>query len=162
MTAICATDSPTDTAETIDRHRHGRQEHRRIETFDVTGRLGDDWADLIVSVARVSRLTWHKDTKSGFWTPTEEVSLYACQAPLGATRVAAPIRAHWAIENRSHHVRDVSFFEDLSRIRIMPGPFARMRSFALNILRANGAENIGRELYVNALNPLHALAYTAS
>ena len=44
----------------------------------------------------------------------------------------------------------------------MPGPFARMRSFALNILRANGAENIGRELYVNALNPLHALAYTAS
>ena len=37
-----------------------------------------------------------------------------------------------------------------------------MRSFALNILRANGAANIARELYVNALNPLHALAYSAA
>ena len=64
--------------------------------------------------------------------------------------------------HRNHHVRDVSFFEDLSRIRIKPGYFARMCSFALNILRANGAANIARELYINALNPLHAMAYTAA
>jgi hypothetical protein len=27
------------------------------------------------------------------------------------------IRAHWAIENQSHHVRDVTFAEDASRVR---------------------------------------------
>ena len=40
--AICAAEPPVDTVETIDRHRHGRQEHRRIDTFDVAGRLGPD------------------------------------------------------------------------------------------------------------------------
>ena len=162
VTAICAKETPADSAETVDRRRHGRQEHRRVETFDVSGRLNQEWRDLVVSVARVSRLTWHKDTKSGFWHETEEVSFYACQAALPAAKVGAAIRAHWGIENRNHHVRDVSLFEDHSRIRINPGAFTRMRSFALNILRANGAANIARELYVNALNPLHALAYGAT
>ena len=40
--------------------------------------------------------------------------------------------------------------------------FARFRSFAINILRANGVENIARELYVNALNFNNALAYRFS
>lgn len=159
MAAICATTQPTDTVQTDDRRRHGRQEHRRVETFDVVGGLGAQWAGLITTVARVSRLTWRKDTRSGFWRATGEVSLYACQAPLPAAEAGAAIRAHWGIENRAHYVRDVSLFEDHSRIRIAAGVFARMRSFALNILRANAAANVSRELYVNALNPLHALAY---
>lgn len=159
VTAICATVPPTDSVQTTDRHRHGRQEHRRVETFDVAGRLGPEWEGLITTAVRVSRLTWHKDTKSGLWHATEEVALYACQKPLPAAEAGAAIRAHWAIENRAHHVRDVSFFEDHSRIRIAPAAFARMRSFVLNILRANATTNLSRELYVNALNPLHALAY---
>ncbi|MDF3017052.1 MAG: ISMca6, transposase, OrfB, partial [Thermomicrobiales bacterium] len=58
----------------------------------------------------------------------------------------------WGIENRSHYVRDVTFGEDKSHTRIKPVHFARFRSFAINILRANGVENIARELYLNALN----------
>jgi predicted transposase YbfD/YdcC len=125
----------------------------------VSGRLGPDWDGLIVTAARVSRLTWRKDTKSGLWHPTTETSLYACQAAMSATAAGAAIRAHWGIENRSHYVRDVSFFEDHSRIRTKPTVFARCRSFALNILRANGAQNISRELYRNALNLDHAMNY---
>ena len=49
--------------------------------------------------------------------------------------------------------------EDRSRIRTTPGHFARARSFALNILRANGTTNVSQELYINALNPNHALSY---
>jgi hypothetical protein len=52
------------------------------------------------------------------------------------------IRHHWHIENRSHYVRDGSFAEDASRIRRNPGIFARLRSFASNILRFNGIDNI--------------------
>jgi len=56
-------------------------------------------------------------------------------------------------------VRNVSLNEDASRIRNKPATFARFRSFALNILRANAVSNIRRELYVNALNPKNAMAY---
>jgi len=76
-----------------------------------------------------------------------------------AAAVGAAIRNHRGIENRSHYLRDVSFFEDHSRIRTKPGHFARFRTFALNIMRANGTTNVSRELYINALNPHHALAY---
>ena len=61
--------------------------------------------------------------------------------------------------HRSHYVRDVTFGEDASRTRIKPTHFARFRSFAINILRANGVENVARELYINALNFDNALAY---
>ena len=159
IAAICAVEKPVDSALTVERNRHGRQEHRRIETFDVTGRLGSDWNGLIVAAARVTRLTWHKDTATGLWQPTHETSFYASQISLSATAIGAAIRQHWGIENRSHYVRDVSFFEDHSRIRTKPGHFARFRTFALNILRANGTSNVSRELYLNALNPHHALAY---
>lgn len=86
--ALCAAKAPVDRAETIERNRHGRQEHRRVETFDVAGRLGPEWDGLIVAVARVTRLTWHKDTKSGFWHDTHEISLYACQINLPADVMA--------------------------------------------------------------------------
>ena len=157
--AICAVDPPADRAETVDRNRHGRQEYRRVETFDVAGRLGPDWDGLIVAAVRVTRLTWHKDTPSGLWHPTNETSFFASQIRLSATAIGAAIRQHWGIENRSHYVRDVTFFEDHSRIRNKPGHFARFRTFALNILRANGTTNVSRELYLNALNPHHALSY---
>jgi predicted transposase YbfD/YdcC len=130
-----------------------------VETFDGAGRLGPDWDGLIVTAARVTRLTWHKNTKTGLWRQTNEISVYACQISLSATDAGAAIRQHWGIENRSHYVRDVSFFEDLSRIRSKPGHFARCRSFALNILRANAITNVSRELYINALNPNNALSY---
>jgi predicted transposase YbfD/YdcC len=157
--AICAADQPVDSAGTVDRNRHGRQEHRRIETFDVSGRLGPDRDGLIVAATRVTRLTWRKDATSGRWHPTHETAFYASQIRLSASAIGTAIRQHWGIENRSHSVRDVSFFEDHSRIRTKPGHFARFRTFALNILRANGTTNVSRELYLNALNPHHALSY---
>ncbi|MCH2520306.1 MAG: ISAs1 family transposase [Dehalococcoidia bacterium] len=160
--AICRTETPIDSFETIDRHRHGRQEHRRVETFEVAGRLGPEWHGLIVMAIRVTRLTWHKDTKTGFWRRAKETAFHAAQTRLPAEAFGAAIRNHWGIENRNHHVRDISFFEDHSRIRTKPGHFARFRSFALNILRANGTVNVSRELYINALNPDHAMAYTVT
>jgi hypothetical protein len=127
---------------------------RTVETYDVQGRLDAEWDGLIVTGARVTRLTWHKDTKSGFWHATEEVSFYACQVALGAEAFGAAVR--------SHYVRDVTFGEDRSRTRVKPAHFARFRSFALNILRANGVQNVAQELYINALNFDNALTYRAS
>jgi hypothetical protein len=54
---------------------------------------------------------------------------------------------------------DVTLCEDASRIRQNPGLFARLRSFALNLLRANGETNISLALYDNALNIDRVLQY---
>jgi hypothetical protein len=68
----------------------------------------------------------------------------------------------WGIENRDHYVRDVTLGEDDSRIRHRPGAMARIRSAALNILRANGVQNVSQALYINALNLDHLLALGSS
>ena len=68
---------------------------------------------------------------------------------------------HWEVEAH-HYVRDVSLDEDASRIRINPLNFARLRTIALNILRANGVKNVGQALFRNALNLENILSYRLS
>jgi predicted transposase YbfD/YdcC len=159
LVALCAGREPSDRLETVDRGRHGRQEHRRVEVFEVEGRLDPGWRPWIACAARVTRLTWRKDTRTGLWARGEEVALYACQARLDAATFGRAVRAHWGIENRDHHVRDRTLREDDSRIRRRPGVFARLRSFALNILRAGGVTNVSEAVYVNALSLDRLLAY---
>jgi hypothetical protein len=56
-------------------------------------------------------------------------------------------------------VRDRLLGEDASRIRCHPGIFARIRSFALNILRAHGVANVSEAIDTNALSLDRLLAY---
>ncbi len=91
-------------------------------------------------------MTYIKNTRSGLWPTREEVGYYPCQVLHGPKVLGCAIRAHWGIENRAHYVRDVTLREDASRIRTRPGVMARIRSLALNILRANGAQNISLAL----------------
>src|SRR3954462_7805051 len=112
--------------------------------------LDPEWQPLITFVARVSPLTLDKDTRSGLWPSREEIGYYACQIRLDAETLARAVRSHCGIENRDHYVRDVG--EDDSRIRQKPGAMARIRSAALNILRAKGIQNVSQALYINALN----------
>jgi predicted transposase YbfD/YdcC len=162
LAGICASHQPFDSYETVDRRRHGRQEHRLVEVFDTVGHLDAAWQPLVACVARVSRLTFEKDTRSGLWPSREEIGCYACQIRLDAETLARAVRSHWTIENWDHYVRDVALGEDDSRIRHQPGGMARIRSAALNILRVNGVRNVSQALYVNALNLDRLLALGSS
>src|SRR5918994_4795608 len=62
--------------------------------------LDPEWQPLIACVARVSRLTFEKDIRSGL--SREEIGCYACQIRLDAD--ARAVRSHWGIENRDHYV----------------------------------------------------------
>ena len=159
LAGLCAERDPLDRHETADRGRHGRQEHRRVEVFAVADRLPPEWRRTIARAARVSRLSWCKDTRAGLWRPRREVAYYVSQVRLDAEDFGRAVRAHWGIENRDHHVRDRTLGEDASRIRRKPGIFARLRSFALNVLRANGVSNVSEAVYVNALSLDRLLAY---
>jgi predicted transposase YbfD/YdcC len=150
---VCAGRAPVDRAATVDRHRHGRHEQRRVEVFaPAPADLPPGWRGHIAAVARITRRTWLRDAGTGLWRRRAEVAYYACQLRLDAPTFGRLVRGHWGIENRSHHVRDRLLREDDSRIRTRPGLFARLRSFALNLLRANGIGNVSEALYVNALS----------
>ena len=158
LAGLCAVQTPIDDLATVDRHAHGREEHRRIEVFTAE-RLDPDWRPFVASIVRVTRRTLCRDTRTGLWRPRREVAYYASQIPLDARACAAAIRGHWGIENRHHYVRDCTLGEDASRIRRKPGVFARLRSFALNILRAHRVSNVSEALYTNTLSLDRLLVY---
>jgi predicted transposase YbfD/YdcC len=62
---------------------------------------------------------------------------YISSRALSAAAFAAAARGHWAIENKLHWVLDVTFREDLSRLRTGHGAknMAVVRHFALNLVR---------------------------
>jgi predicted transposase YbfD/YdcC len=64
-------------------------------------------------------------------------------------------REHWCIENRSHHVRDVTFDEDRSRVRKGAGAqmMAGLRNVAISVLRMACAKNIAKSLRFLCLSP---------
>jgi predicted transposase YbfD/YdcC len=154
------TQAPLEGHETLDRNKRMRAETRIVEVFDVGPLLENTlWNGLIARIIRVTRSTLIRRAKDGLWDRREETAFYVCSASIGAKKAAEAIRSHWAVENRNHYVRDVSMLEDASRIRTNPGIFARARSFALNILRANGEKNIADALWRNALEIKRPLAY---
>lgn len=128
----------------------GRIESRTAHVF-TPKELNEKWSN-IATVIKIDRERMVLNTKKKIWEDKGEVSYYVSTAKYSAKRANEVIRAHWGIENKNHHVRDVAMKEDASRIRINPQNFARLRSFALNIMRYNKVKNIQLALYSNALN----------
>lgn len=160
--AIVSRDVPADTASSQNKGR-SRQEDRTVEVFPVGEDLAHtEWAAFIKTVIRVTRRTWLRSAATGLWDQRRQVALYVSSADgLPASTWADIVRGHWGIENRNHYVRDVSCDEDRSRIRDNPGIIARARSFALNIIRHNGATNVAQALWRGALKLDLILAYKA-
>jgi predicted transposase YbfD/YdcC len=69
--------------------------------------------------------------------------------------LAQYIRRHWWIENKEHHVRDVTFGEDASRVRTGSAPraMAGLRNLALGVLRLDGWANIAQGLRHHSRRP---------
>lgn len=106
---------------------------------------------------RVERTVLAFLTSSGSWKTTTETSFYLSSRPVSAGSAAKAVREHWSVENSLHHVRDVTFREDASRIRTNPGIFARIRSFAHNLLRLNHFETFAQDRFARALGGIDAL-----
>jgi predicted transposase YbfD/YdcC len=129
-----------------------RDETRIATVFDAAGTLTNtEWGPHIKTIIQVQRRVLTRSAATGLWNRSTETAFYVSNTMLGATRAAETVRAHWGIENTSHHSRDVTFDEDRSRIRINPGVFARLRSFAFNILKANKTSTISQDRYRAAL-----------
>ena len=155
---LCQRTAPLDQTRTADQKRRSRDEIRVVEVFAPGTSLADtEWADHVAAVVRVSRDTLKRVTTTGLWEGTSEVAYFIADLALPATACAHAIRGHWGIENRLPYVRDVSFREDDSRIRCNPGIFARLRSFAANILRYNNVHNMSNGRYRIAVGGVNAM-----
>ena len=155
---IAATAEPLSSHYSHDTAR-GRDESRTVTVFDPTGTLDDsDWKPLVSAIIRVERVVYTRSSRTGLLSRATDTAFYVSNKPLAAARAAEAIRAHWGIETTSHHSRDVTFGEDLSRIRFNPGVFARLRSFAFNILKANRTGTLRQDRYRAALAGFEGLA----
>ena len=126
-----------DTFTTLDKSRG------RIETRTCSVSRTADWLNSgraypraprfpgLAAIARVEATVEHKARI------TTERRYYISSRPLDAAACADAVQSHWAIENSLHWTLDVTFKEDLSRIRTRSGPLnmAVVRRFAFNLLR---------------------------
>jgi predicted transposase YbfD/YdcC len=151
--------SPDDVYQEPATKARNRIESRAVEVFtNMTLSDQEKW-HLVEAIVKVERKRRVFDTKAKCWKQSDETSFYIATTALSAELFCQAIRNHWGIENSNHHVRDVTMGEDKSRIRTNPHIFAKLRSFALNILRANNVENVSLELFSNCMNLDNVLNY---
>ena len=119
-------------AQTTDKG-HGRIEVRKIAvTSEVVAHL--DWPGAAQAV-RIERTRIIGDKVSC------EVAYLITSLPArecGPERLLALNRAHWGIENKLHHVRDVSLNEDRCRVRASAHQLAAVRNLVLSMIRKAG------------------------
>jgi predicted transposase YbfD/YdcC len=159
VAAFCHDARPLSGDRTIDAKCRNRHETRLAAVFDATSAVaGTEWASHVAAIIQVERDVLAFQPTTGLWKQSRETSFYLSNHPIDATQAADAIRKHWGIENGLHYVRDVTLREDASRIRTNPGIFARLRSFAYNILRFNQKGTIAQDRYAAALGGFDALA----
>jgi predicted transposase YbfD/YdcC len=149
----CAGRKPSGSATSKSKGRN-RWETRTLTVFPVKAWFRrTPWEKLINTVLRLERTVCRRDPATGLCRTTNETVFWVSSAAaLPPERWNECIRGHWRIENASHYVRDVAFAEDASRIRRNPDIVARLRSFAYNLLRADGCANIKNARWRAALD----------
>jgi predicted transposase YbfD/YdcC len=156
--AVCATATPLSCESRVDKNRRNRHETRAVAVFDAKLAVaGTEWEPHVAALIRVERTVLHFLPATGRWKPSREISFYLSSRPIAAKTAATAVRQHWGIENTSHHSRDVTFREDASRIRKNPGIFARLRSFAHNILKCNQTNTVPQDRLAAAFGGLKSM-----
>jgi predicted transposase YbfD/YdcC len=121
---------------------HGRRETRTVKAVTVAtpGGIAFPHAQQAVRVTRTRIVAGKTSRETAYLT----VSLPASEAL--PRDLQTWIRRHWHIENKIHHVRDVTFREDLHQARTDNGPavIATLRNTAISWHRTTGATNIAR------------------
>ena len=138
---------------------HNRWETRELTTFPAKAWFRHTpWEASIKTVLRLQRTVHKRNPNTGLLIKTSETVFWVSSAEGIAPECWSEwIRGHWQIENASHYVRDVAFAEDASRIRKNPDIVARLRSFAYNLIRASGEDNVQNARYRATLDVASAI-----
>ena len=135
---------------------HGRLQHRElVATTELNDFLAQDWA----GVAQTFRLTRTIEREG---KTHQEVVHGLTNLPVAlatASELLRLQRAHWAIENRLHHRRDVTLREDHCQVRkgAAPRVLAILNSFVLGLLDFCGVTNVPQRMRLFDAQPWLAL-----
>ncbi|MEV4019893.1 ISAs1 family transposase [Nonomuraea angiospora] len=137
-----------------DEQGHGRREIRRMKICTTRPGLPFPHAAQAIQIKR--RRTDHRTGKTTIMTIYAVTSL-----PPGRTthaQLATLIREHWSIE-ALHHIRDVTYREDASRVRTGTAPriMAGLRNLAIGLARLIGWTNIAAAIDHYRSHPADAL-----
>ena len=152
---IIKLERPTQTYEAPIEQGHGRIENRKATVYQhwiADHILDEQWAIHVKTVVYIERRRQIRNTTTGEWESSEEKSVFLSNKIIDAQYANQLVRNHWGIENKNHHVRDVSFVEDAHKIKRQPFNYAILRSFALNFFRRNEFENIKEQRYAFSLD----------
>jgi len=136
---------------------HGRIELRTLKVVTVH-HFGFPHTAQVLQVTRKTRDL--RDSNIRRW---RTVVVYAITslafAQASPARLADLLRGHWAIENGLHYVRDVTFAEDASRVRIGTAPqvMACLRNLVIGVLSRAGPVNLAAALRHHARDPARPL-----
>lgn len=120
------------TAETVEKE-HGRIEIRKIAvSAEVIPHLDWPGAAQVARIERIREIAGKASTEIAYIV----TSLTGAEA--GPKRLLELSRGHWAIENRLHYVRDVTFNEDRCRVRSGARALAAIRNLVLYLIRSVG------------------------
>lgn len=141
--------------ETID-SGHGRIEERKLVVTSVLSGQEEIWPG-IEQVFRIERRRqlWNKESEEVEYGVTS-----LRREEIRAEELMKVIRGHWAIENKSHWVRDETYGEDKSQVRKgrIGQAMAAMRNTAIGLMRVSGEVNIAKACRRLAARPWEALA----
>lgn len=117
---------------------HGRIEKRLVSIMKSQLNL-PGW----LSVKTIIKIESQRQTR---YKSESETRYYISDLIESASSFYQRIRGYWGVENKVHYVRDVTFGEDKSRIRILPLPqiLAIARNLAINLYRNAGFDNMAQ------------------
>ena len=86
-----------------------------------------------------------KSTRSCKGKTSQEIRYYMSNLESNANHLKQIVRAHWGVENNLHWHLDVSFGEDLCKLRTDHAAenFSLAKKMALNLLKADTSEKLG-------------------
>jgi predicted transposase YbfD/YdcC len=133
-------------------NRRGRDEVRTIQVTDVPESVDFPHAAQVFLIERICVRTVYKKVKGS--RGRKKTKVCHAVAVLGITslssreasgeHLATYVRSHWAIENKIHWVRDVTFREDSSKVRTDSRPriMATLRNLVIGLIRQAGHTRI--------------------
>src|SRR5262249_21734610 len=122
-------------------------EHGRVETRSLltSSDLPKDYTGFpsVHQAFRLTRTVVCKKTGE-IWEEMVYGMTDLCDKQAPPSELLTLIRGHWHIENKSHHVRDVTFDEDRSRVRCgnIPQLMASLRNVCIGLMRVADYQNI--------------------
>ncbi|PZD70655.1 hypothetical protein C1752_10376 [Acaryochloris thomasi RCC1774] len=136
---------PQERVDSVERG-HGRVERRSVSICRSIELFSEaqQWAGLKTIIRVVSYRHLLKGKYLIINKPTTRYYISSLEET--AQQFSRRIRDYWHVENKVHHVRDVTQGEDNSRIRVQPLPniFALARNLALNLYRHNDFDNMAQ------------------